>query len=192
MHESVDPLNITDFNRTQYELEAFWLFAILVAGKNTSVQAKKLSGFLQNGYGQGLTPFAYITQINRDGLILNYMKAEKLGQYTRIHRAFVESLNVDLHTCSVDELENIHGVGCKTSRFFILHSRENQNFAVLDTHILKFLKSKGYDVPLKTPTNTNTYKRIEQYFLDCVVGTGMTVAEFDLYVWTYYNRKDVT
>lgn len=33
----------------------------------------------------------------------------------------------------------------KTSRFFLLHSRENIKVAVLDTHIIKWLSHIGYE-----------------------------------------------
>lgn len=45
----IDPNNITKFYRTEAELEEFLLFCIIVAGKNSKIQAKKLAEFLEGG-----------------------------------------------------------------------------------------------------------------------------------------------
>jgi hypothetical protein len=39
---TVDPYNITKYNRTEAELECFLLFCIVVAGKTAYIQARKL------------------------------------------------------------------------------------------------------------------------------------------------------
>ena len=191
MKPVVDPFNITNFNRTQYELEAFWLFCILAAGKTASVQAKKLTAFLINTEHMKVTPFQYIQFLenDEDSSLDGAIRHDKLGQYTRIHRAFTESLSLDLRKCTVEELENVYGVGCKTSRFFLLHTRPKQKLAVLDTHILKWLRAVGMSsAPLKTPTNTNTYRRWEMRFLRHAETLGRDLAELDLEIWTFYNR----
>jgi len=191
MKQVIDPHNITNFHRTQYELEAFWLFCILVAGKKANVQAKKLTAFLDNTHHMKLTPFQYIQFLedDEDSSLDEAIRHDKLGQYTRVHRAFTESLDLDLRNCTVEELEAIYGVGCKTSRFFLLHTRPNQKLAVLDTHILKWLRAEGMStVPSKTPTNTNTYKRWEMRFLRLAESLGRDIAELDLEIWTFYNR----
>jgi len=187
----IDPHNITNFNRSRYELEAFWLFSILTAGKNARVQANKLAAFLANTVHMEVTPFEYIQflETDEDSSLDEAIRHDKLGQYERVHRAFTESLSLDLYNCTVDDLESVYGVGCKTSRFFLLHSRENQQLAVLDTHILKWLRAEGMSTaPLKTPTSTNTYKRWEMRFLRHAESLGRDVAELDLDIWSFYNR----
>jgi hypothetical protein len=42
----ITPTTITNYNRTEEELEEFLLFSILVAGKGAEQQAKKLDAFL--------------------------------------------------------------------------------------------------------------------------------------------------
>ena len=44
---TVDPYNITKYNRTKAELECFLLFCIVVAGKTAYIQAQKLDEFLK-------------------------------------------------------------------------------------------------------------------------------------------------
>jgi thermostable 8-oxoguanine DNA glycosylase len=66
-------------------------------------------------------------------------------------------------------------------------SRPNENHAIIDTHILKWLKAQGVsNVPKATPTAKN-YTRLEQEFLSRVPD-GMTPAEFDLQIWKSYVK----
>jgi thermostable 8-oxoguanine DNA glycosylase len=180
----IDPHNITDFNRSDAELEAFWLFCVLVAGKNSKIQAKKLANFLKPAVAAGISPFRYI-ELRQHKFLDEDIKAEKLGQYTRIHKCFIESLKLDLRNCTVEDLEAVSGVGPKTARFFLTHSRPNQQFAVLDTHILKWLSAKLDDVkvPKATPSGKK-YRKFEKMFLQLCEDGGKTPAEMDLEVWS--------
>lgn len=89
-------------------------------------------------------------------------------------------------------LEYIPGVGMKTSRFFLLHSDINykDTIAILDTHILKFMKENiDNSAPKSTPTNSNKYKYWEDKFLLWCEENNKDAAEFDLEVWKSYARK---
>ena len=96
--------------------------------------------------------------------------------------------NIDLMNCSVEELEKIKGIGMKTSRCFVIHSRKNANYAGLDTHILKYLRSLGHDVPLSTPSGKK-YVEIEKIFLSLVEKSGKTLSEFDLSIWKEFSGR---
>ena len=48
MTMKIDPYNITNFNRTEGELQLFLLFCIVVAGKTAYIQAEKLEQFLDS------------------------------------------------------------------------------------------------------------------------------------------------
>jgi thermostable 8-oxoguanine DNA glycosylase len=192
----ITPTNITNYNRTQAELEEFLLFAILVAGKTAKTQAEKLEEFLQDIEGE--TPFDKITNLLMLGdnlstrcqfALENKMRKHKLGQYLRLKAAFVGALMFrnKLDSVTVEELESVHGIGSKTARFFILHSRPNQKIAVLDTHILKFLSEKGYNVPKATPSKKK-YGQIEKDFLTECEKAGKDVAEMDLEIWKSYSK----
>jgi hypothetical protein len=190
MRYAIDPQNITNFNRTVGELQTFWLFCVLVAGKNSRVQAAKLEDFLKPASDFNLTPFYYIYSRYFSGHLDSDIRAVKFGQYDRIYRCFVESHDLDLKTCSIYDLENIFGVGPKTARFFLLHSRQDQNFAVLDTHVLKWIRDElGYDVPKATPTNPNKYHELETIYLDYCHQNRLFPAELDLQIWKKYNNK---
>jgi thermostable 8-oxoguanine DNA glycosylase len=95
---------------------------------------------------------------------------------------------LNLKTCTTDDLEKIHGIAEKTSRFFILHTREAQQIAALDRHILHYMRDEGVaDVPHNTPKG-RTYKRLEKEFLSLCQQQGKSAAELDLEVWYKYSK----
>jgi thermostable 8-oxoguanine DNA glycosylase len=88
-------------------------------------------------------------------------------------------------------LEEIPGVGMKTSRFFLLHSDTfyKDKIAILDTHILKFIKENIDDrAPKSTPVIPLTYRFWEDKFLFWCKLNEKNVADFDLEVWKSYAR----
>ena len=92
-------------------------------------------------------------------------------------------------------LEKIPGVGMKTSRFFLLHSDifYKDQIAILDTHILKFIKENIDDrAPKSTPVIPLTYRFWEERFLSWCEQNNKNVADFDLEVWKKYARTNKT
>lgn len=186
----VDPSKITDYNRSQYELEAFWLFCILAAGKSAKQQAFKLNEFVADGLAHDMGPFEYIQYLDHYGNLEYVLKRYRFGQYTRILIAFRSSMTLDLLTASVSDLESVYGVGPKTARFFILHSRRGTRHAVLDTHVLKWLRKTFTNVvvPKSTPSAGKRYSKLEKLFLDYCDENEYDPAEFDLSIWNSYQR----
>jgi len=187
----ITPTTITNFNRTEEELEEFLMFAILVAGKGAEQQAKKLDAFLTLSlHKHHNKPFAHIKHLVSMGWLEIHMKQFKLGQYNRIGHAFKEILKFKgkLKKVTIEQLESIKGIGSKTARFFILHSRPDANVAVLDTHILKWMSEKGYKVPKATPAKKK-YAEIEKLFLTEAINHQMTPADLDLTIWKSYATK---
>ncbi len=182
----IDPVDITNYNYTDEQLEVFWLFCLVVAGKTAHTQARLLDDFLGKLEGNG-SPFHRIMQSITRGDFDDRLKASRLGQYGRLSRAFQESLRMNLRTCTVEDLEAIYGVGPKTSRLFIMHSRPNARYAAIDTHILKLLRENGYDVPKATPTGKK-YRELEQAFLKLADEAGESPADYDLSTWKRFAR----
>jgi hypothetical protein len=198
----IDPSKITDFNRNTDQLQEVLLFWVTVAGKKAITTAKYLDDLLdmmknwhQQFYGRKrFSPFEMIKNmdifyglVTPDWLSL-LMKRTGIGCHSIKSRAFIELAysDLDLKTCLPEDLENITGIGPKTSRAFIIHSRPNQNYACLDVHLLKFMQDKGYDVPINTPTGTK-YKKIEQQWLKLAHESGMSPADYDLKIWREYS-----
>jgi thermostable 8-oxoguanine DNA glycosylase len=191
----INPYEITNYNRTDDELQEFLLFAIIVAGKTAYIQANKLEQFLtkvRNDFNLNCSsPFELLKFLHSENCLESYIVSCKLGQYRKTINAFnylIEN-KLDLHCCSTDDLELIPGVGPKTSRFFILHSRK-QKVAVLDVHLLKWISALGYDkVPKTTPSNPNVYKKWEQIYLQFCNEHDKDPAELDLEIWKSYAKR---
>ncbi len=140
----VDPSDVIKFDRTDDELELFWLFCGVVAGKTASTQAKLLDAFLESLPSVATSPFTRIRDAAYAGELLEHLRLSRLGQYNRLY-AFMwsSSRDLNLRTCTVEDLEAIHGCGPKTARFFIMDTRPNQRLAAIDTHVLKHLRANG-------------------------------------------------
>lgn len=194
----IDPYNITKYDRTQNELEEFLLFCIVVAGKTAYIQSRKLDEFLTSlnkrlMMPENVNPFQSLKSANQHGILLEEILKAKLGQYKKIYNGFkyITEHEYDLTRMNPDLLERIPGVGMKTSRFFLLHSDINykDKIAILDTHILKFIKENIDDrAPKSTPTIRVTYKYWEDLFLYWCELNNKNVADFDLEVWKSYAR----
>ena len=182
----IDPHKITDYNRDKYQKESFLLYCICAAGKTASIQASKLNSFLE-----GIRkPFSYIKDLVKSQELYTYLVKSKLGQYKRIEKSFENVLDFNLDDVTVDELVRVKGIGPKTARFFVMHSRKNERVATLDVHILKWLREQGVEnVPSQTPQNSLTYNRLEKAFLELAEKMGRKPAELDLQIWREKSQK---
>jgi thermostable 8-oxoguanine DNA glycosylase len=194
----IDPYNITNFNRTEEELQLFLLFCIVVAGKTAYIQADKLEQFLCSVnirlmMPERVSPFQTIKSAEQHGILFEEIKKAKLGQYKKINSGFkyIAGCEFNLSRMTPEILEKIPGVGMKTSRFFLLHSDKfyNNKIAILDTHILKFIKENIDDrAPKSTPVIPLTYRFWEDLFLKWCENNNKNVADFDLEIWKSYAR----
>lgn len=182
----IDPANITNYERSDRELEEFFLFSILVAGKTAKTMARSLQHFLvRNHHGLGDDgPFLNIRLLGRKETQEELRRAG-VGCWRLKGAGFYDAAcsGVDLRHASAGVLESIVAVGRKTARYFIAHSRRDAGVAVLDRHVLRYLNELGYDVPSTTPSSRRKYEEVEQIALTEAKKAGMTSAEWDLWVW---------
>jgi hypothetical protein len=181
----IDPTDVTKFDRTQAELEEWWLFSVLVAGKTAATQARLLERFLTSIPKKG-SPFEKVASLASTGALEDHMKEARLGQYSRLVPCFTQSLALDLRNDPIEAFEAIHGVGPKTARMFLMHSRPNQRLAAIDTHVLKHLREKGFAAPKTTPPAGKLYRKLEEQFLMLADEAGESPADYDLRVWKSY------
>jgi len=195
----IDPEKVTNYEQTDRQLEEFILFWVCAAGKNGRTAARCLDKFLTDAAAmyQKNTPFHAILTWHALFDLPDTLKYYGIGCYNSKAKTFYDLAvakhkgELDLRTCTASDLESIHGIGCKTSRCFILHSRKDAQVAGLDTHMLKHLRSLGYDdVPKSTPIG-NKYLTNEKRVLSLAKEAGMTPAEFDLWVWNKYSVKSM-
>lgn len=195
---STDPFNITKYDRTEEELQLFALFCISVAGKNAVTTGKsfgKLWDRLRLYVMSGLLPLEFLPIAWSDGVFTPaLLKSCGFGCFNLRHKSFmalaeaVTYRNLNLRTCTAAALEGVPGIGRKTARYFLIHSRDGYRGAAIDTHILKFLRDFYRDpkIPIHTPSTQGKYSHLEQLFL-LAVPPGKTVAEWDLEIWKKYN-----
>ena len=196
--KKIDPYNITNYSRTEEELQLFLLFCIVVAGKTAYIQAEKLEQFLCSVNKRlmlpdHVKPFQTIKSAEQHGILFEEIKLAKLGQYKKIFSGFkyISEREYNLSRMTPKILEEIPGVGMKTSRFFLLHSDTfyKDKIAILDTHILKFIKENIDErAPKSTPVIPITYRFWEDMFLNWCEKNNKNVADFDLEVWKSFAR----
>ena len=194
----INPYQITNYDRSSSELEEFLLFCIVVAGKTAYIQAQKLEDFLVSVnkrlmMPENINPFQTIKSAEQHGILFEEIKLAKLGQYKKIYSGFkyISDREYNLSRMTPKILEEIPGVGMKTSRFFLLHSDTfyKDKIAILDTHILKFIKENIDDLaPKSTPVIPLTYRFWESKFLTWCLENKKNVADFDLEVWKSFAR----
>lgn len=192
----IDPTDVTKYDRTEAELEEWLLFCIVAAGKTAKTQARLLEGFLKNlrelsknlTGKSGQSPFQLIYNADSIGSLRSEIEKSRLGQYNRLERSFRKTHDFinKMKTITRDELETIPGVGPKTSRFYLLHSRPNQICAVLDTHVLHYMRDNQLTTLTTTPSGKQ-YLLTEQAFLTHAQTINKSLADLDLDIWKKYS-----
>lgn len=188
----INPAKVTNYNRTQYELEEFILFCINVAGKKSAIEAPKLEVFIERAKNitKESTPFNCIRKLIKLGRLNEIMHWAKLSPYAQRYNSYVAVAKIkDLQTVTLNRLLQVPGIGLKTARFFLSHSREDFDEPMLDTHILRFLRDQGYaDAPKSTPSNENTYHYFANIFKNIARQLGKSVTDLDLEIWKQYSK----
>lgn len=178
--------------------EAFLLFCIAVAGKNSRQTQQRVEELLSPCDRRivnepDASPFEHLRNLIASCKLLEELQAHGFGQYTKLLRAFTEAAtsDLDLDRVTVEQLERIHGVGPKTSRYFIMRTQPTARVAALDTHILRWLRDEmGHeDVPESTPSEGPQYERVERLFLEEARRLRKRPSRLDAEIWDRYSRS---
>lgn len=163
-------------------LEYRLLYAVVVAGKSAAFAEQAMKQFLKDWKGR---PFDLVRRLVEDRRLGKQLREARVGNYGKIEQAFeqIVKAKLQLETCTPEDLEKIHGIGPKTSRFFILWTRPDAQYAALDVHILRWMRSIGYDAPRSTPQDPKKYAALEKAFLKEAKKRGMKPSELDWEVW---------
>lgn len=192
----VNPEEITNYDLEDHGLEEHILFWICAAGKNGRTAARCLDGLLNDIGGHDIGPFNaikiwgyYVHPETQEGWP-EMLRDNGIGCYNSKAKTMFQLAmsGLNLRTCSASDLESIYGIGFKTSRCFILHSRKDAQVAGLDTHMLKHLRALGYDAPKSTPVGKK-YLTLEKTVLSLAKEAGMSPASYDLKIWNEYSIK---
>lgn len=200
----IDPNHITNYQLSNKQLQQQIIFWLLVAGKTANTISKRMKPIFQDlekvwkkEHGAPppgtLLPFDLISELHKGRRNTNWLarllKRNGVGCHSVKAKGLVQLANKkpDLRTCNLKELEEIKGIGKKTSRCFLLHTRPNAQCSGLDTHILSCLNELGYDVPKSSPGSEKKYREVEQIFLDLARKANKTPAKLDLIIWRVYS-----
>jgi thermostable 8-oxoguanine DNA glycosylase len=188
----INPDYITDYGLDEHQLEELLIFWICVAGKTARIIAPRLESFLQEAHQDfGLSerrPFEVIQKIPEQRLAQRFKRhAIVPNNYKARYVKAAAHSKLNLKTCTLWDLIALPGVKHKTASCFLMHSRPNVQLAGLDTHVLKFMKALGYDVPKSTPSSRKKYERIENWFLEIAKYCNRSPADLDLLVWRVYS-----
>ena len=183
MNYKIDPDNVTNFDLTEGQLQLNILFWICAAGKNGHTSSRCLCNLLNKFSIQNneTNPFDIILKIKD---LPKELKNHGIGCYNNKSRTINELINkkINLKECSIEDLESIWGMGSKTVRCFLIHTRKNQRLAGLDRHVLRFLQETGYNVPKNSP-NKKQYRELEKIFIKIADELNKTPSELDLEIW---------
>ncbi len=183
MNYKINPDEITNFDLTENELQLNILFWICAAGKNGHTAAKCICNFLNNfsKITKEEYPFEIIKKVED---LPNQLKLFGIGCYNNKSRTIKELIDkkLCLSNCSIDELESVWGMGSKTARCFLIHTRKNQRLAGLDRHVLRFLQELGHKIPKNSP-NKKQYRELEKIFIKIADSLNKTPSELDLEIW---------
>jgi endonuclease III len=185
----VDPDDITNFGRTQWELEEVLVFWICVAGKTAATISKAVENVRRHLNGGRRAPrpgyFELLRRVPPEKLP-EILKSHGIGCYNLKAKglAALARSGLDLKTCTYQDLRRIPGCGRKTAKCFLIHSRKESQDAGLDTHVMKALRRRGFrDVPVATPGSEKQYAYWERIVLGLTREEGKTVAGWDLDEW---------
>lgn len=211
----IDPTTLPWYGANKDTLEEFSFFSVGVAGKTARVVAKQLDRILSTlgqitfqlspydtvrrfraaKTGDQLAADMYEQDVRRR---FGYGKKQRLeladilrfhgmGCYNQKSKSMMSLVDsgLDLMLCSVNELDALPGIGPKTARFFVLHTRPNVDCAVLDTHILRWMGELGFKVPKSTPTGKR-YAELEEIYLAIARLADMEPAKLDITLWNWY------
>lgn len=200
----IEPKNIIDFHRTNSQLQECFLFCYAVAGKNADSTASKVNDMLAYIRRQdpmvdmGIKgPLEYLG-MNGPEFSISIIEHFKFGKYkswfqmlSQMQRRYPK-INLILQKATPHYLESFHGIGPKTSRFFINSTRKDARYAVLDTHILRYLREAGYMAPKSTPRGKmyHYWEKIALSRMEEARNEGESIADVDLRIWKLYSGRE--
>ena len=179
----IDPMNLKGCSP-----EELAMFAVCVHGKNAKVQAEKFNDILEalQATNSDLRPLS-IWMTMDDTEQMDLLKQYRLGQYSKVAKAW-NHLTAVTPPFTVENLMKVPGIGPKTARFITVYGGTDTERAILDVHVIRWLrKQKLWPYP-RAPKNASEYAQGERIFLAQARKLGMTPAELDTKIWQAFQR----
>lgn len=181
-------INGGEFN-SRWSAEWKLIYSVIVAGKSAKFTDRAMRLLIYDGPDRDY-PFDQLRGTMQNGGLEEGLRQSRTGNYRKFLKCFPQLVKLDAETCTVEELETIHGIGFKTSRFFLLWTRPGVRYAALDTHVMKFLRRLGYTKNKATPGSSTAYQSLEKIFLEIANKVGRSAREFDFAIWDSYSKGE--
>ena len=109
------------------------------------------------------------------------LKAKRLLEAKEQFPEILKTVKSDMSDVEKREwlVENVNGLGMKAASHF-LRNLGNESFAIIDTHIIRFMN-------MPKPRNKKEYLTIEREFKKRADEMGATPAELDMAIWKEYS-----
>lgn len=127
--------------------------------------------------------------LTRDGAVHleSTLRAHKCSRNYRLSCASIRQLvEMDIENATVAELIAVEGIHIKTAKVIRLKLHPTERHALLDRHVLRWLREQGIDAPKNSPTSPKSYARLEQALLRLADERGLSPLAFDQMI--YANR----
>ncbi|MEM5843089.1 MAG: N-glycosylase/DNA lyase [Candidatus Aenigmatarchaeota archaeon] len=171
-------------NATKEEKFIELCFCILVAGNNLekTLEIWKIigKGFLNLGKDE----------LSRTLKNLGYRFYNIRSKYIVENREKINLLEEFKCDCNFRKIlvENFYGIGYKEASHFLRNIGCN-NFAIIDRHVLKFLKSFNFIKEVPKSLNEKTYIELEKILEKIAQEIGITLAELDFCIFYYQTDR---
>ena len=94
---------------------------------------------------------------------------------------FNQEIDFDLETASYDDMLSIKGIGAKLASMWMTIVHKSNDHPIIDTHVLKFLRSKGY--------KEKDYKSLSEAFKHEAKMLNLSVSKLDKRILVEGIRK---
>ena len=91
--------------------------------------------------------------------------------YNQKAKCFKQDIDFDLENASFEDIKSIYGIGDKLASMWMAIVHKSNEHPILDTHVLQFLRTKGY--------NQKDYKSLSDAFKKEADLLGLGVLELD-------------
>lgn len=103
--------------------------------------------------------------------ISEYLKDSGYPWYNSKANFLNQSIDLNLETASYEDMKSIKGIGDKLASMWMTIVHESNDHPIIDTHVLKFLKSKGH--------NQKDYVSLSEAFKQEAIKQNLSVSELD-------------
>lgn len=179
------------------------IYAVLAAGKPekfadsamqrliAELEKRDLAVIRVKGKNRVFQWFKSLRAACRSGQLLSCLEAAQAGNSFKNAKIIGAAVNMNLvpQTVELEELMRIQGMGPRTARFYLRWTDRQLRYAVLDVHILGWLRNLGHDVPDQTPPNGKRYDDVEQIFLSEADKRGVHPADLDKHLWSLFMNS---